>query len=153
MRRSLIVVLLACFVACDSSTGPGADFIGSYSLVLEESDTALAIVQMPDGGSRYSVGFMTIENAGAFSYALLTQICYINGCTSPVVYESKGTWTAQGADVTLKDSDGSSELWHYSKLKISGVSGHLFKPGIKLVFERCENTQSEGCKPIHYLGA
>ena len=150
MRLRLIVVLLLGFAACDSSTGPDSDFIGAYRLSSVDGDTLL-VRSMPDGSDLYTVGVLRIESSGEYSYAVLTQTCYFNGCTAPDVFESKGAWTADGSKVALKDSDGSSESWHYSNRRMSGTSGHLSKPGTSLVFRRCDETKPGGCL-VNYLG-
>jgi hypothetical protein len=150
MRFSLIVVLLLGFAACDSSTGPDSDFMGQYDLSSVDGDTLL-IHPMPDGSDLYTLGVLRIESSGGYSYAVLTQTCYINGCTAPDVFESKGVWTADGSTVTLKDVDGSSESWLYSNRRMSGISGHLSKPGTSLVFRRCDETKSDDCL-TKYLG-
>jgi hypothetical protein len=151
MRRSLIVVLLASFVACDSSAGPDPDFLGTYGLVIEESDAALMPTPLPDGSARYSIGYLSTESSHAYNYVVLTQLCYLNGCTAPEEFESHGTWTADGSSITLKDSDGSSETWSYSRFKLSGVTNHLFKPALRVVFQRCDATKQDGCQ-ANFIG-
>ena len=144
MRFGLVVVLLVGFFACDHSTAPDSTFVGPYGLVSMDGDNLL-VREMADGSTLYSAGYMRTESSGAYSYTVLTQTCYVNGCTAPDAYTSDGTWSADGASITLKDSDGSSESWHFDNHRMAGTSTHLFKPQTELVFRRCDDGKPGGC--------
>ena len=131
-------------MACENSSGPSSAFVGAYALVSIDGDT-LRATQIPDGGQRYVLGYMRTESAGHFGYTLLAQTCYGNGCTSPELFESEGTWIGNGRDFTLKNSSGASEEWHFSKYTMSGVTTNAFKPGARLVFQRCDDSKPDGC--------
>src|SRR6185295_15838878 len=116
-----------------------SDFVGVYGLASIDNESPVR--SMPDGSTIYTAGIMRTESSGAYSYSVLIQTCYFNGCTSPDLYESKGTWTANSSNVTLKDSDGSSESWHFASHEMSGTSSHLNKASTKLVFRRCDEAK------------
>jgi hypothetical protein len=144
MRFCLIVVLVFGFVACGDSTAPNSDAIGQYNLLSIDGETA-QYRPLPDGSVVYVVGNLQIQSDRTYDYFVLTQVCFVNGCVGPVSYESSGTWTASGATFTLKDSDGTSESWHYDNGDMSGVSGHLSKPASNLVFQRCDDIKPDAC--------
>jgi hypothetical protein len=131
MLAATAVLTTAC--GGDSSTGPGASVVGTYSLQTVNSK-ALPYVAYDDGTEKIEVlsDSYTLTATGTYTNETVVRTT-IGGTPTTDTYSYDGTYTQSGNTVTLTDSQDPTDV---VSATVSGSTFTISVQGLVLVYTR-----------------
>ena len=141
MRRSVLLILSAALIGCDSATAPDTSQVGSYTL--SSINEGGLYIQRSDRID-YFFGVIWLNADRTSAGVILSQSCFFNGCTSVLeVQDYGGTYTRANDKLTLTDSTShQTTAWSYAGDQLTVTDSRNFSPPAVLIFTKDSVTRA-----------